>query len=197
MRLKTLPAALVATLLAACASVPAQHGDAPTAAGVAPVEVPVLAGPQDETAAWWYRAGAARAAANGAMQGEAKNVIVFLGDGMSLPTVAAARILEGQRRGAAGEENALSFERFPHTALSKTYNTDYQTPDSAGTMTAIASGVKTRLGTVGLGPGAARGECAGVVDNALVSIVELAESAGLATGVVTTTRRTHATPASV
>src|SRR5687768_15481118 len=109
MRLKTLPAALVATLLAACASTPGPRGPAagPTTPGIAPIEVPALAGPEDETAAWWYRAGAARAAANGALQGRAKNVIVFLGDGMSLPTVAAARILEGQRAGRAGEENAL------------------------------------------------------------------------------------------
>src|SRR5688500_16572750 len=191
MRLKTLPAALVATLLAACASVPAQHGDAPTAAGVAPVEVPVLAGPQDETAAWWYRAGAARAAANGAMAGRAKNVIVFLGDGMSLPTVAAARILEGQRAGRPGEENSLAFERFPHTALSKTYNTDYQTPDSAGTMTAIASGAKTRLGMVGVGQGVGRGDCTGTPGHELLSFIELAESAGLRTGVVTTARYAH------
>ena len=197
MRLKTLPAALLATLLAACASVPARQGDAPAAAGGAPVEVPAIAGPQEETAAWWYRAGAARAAANGAMLGNAKNVIVFLGDGMSLPTVAAARILEGQRRGQAGEENALSFERFPHTALSKTYNTDYQTPDSAGTMTAIASGAKTKMGFIGMGQGATLGKCAGSEDDALASFIEVAESAGLATGIVTTARLTHATPGSV
>ena len=200
MRLKTLPAALVATLLAACAAGPDPRGSTPAGPatpGIAPIEVPVLAGPQDETAAWWYRAGAARAAANGAMQGRAKNVIVFLGDGMSLPTVAAARILEGQRRGGAGEENALSFERFPHTALSKTYNTDYQTPDSAGTMTAIASGAKTKMGFIGMGQGATLGKCAGSEDDALPSFIEVAESAGLATGVVTTARLTHATPGSV
>jgi alkaline phosphatase len=115
---------------------------------------------------------------------------------MSLATVAAARIHEAQRRGAPGEENALAFERFPHTALSKTYNTDYQTPDSAGTMTAIATGVKTRLGVIGLDQGATRGKCAGSDARARLSLLELAESAGLATGVVTTTRLTHATPAS-
>lgn len=200
MRHKTLPAALVATLLAACAAGPGARDDAPSgpaASDIAPVDVPPLAGPADETAAWWYRAGAARAAANGAMAGRAKNVIVFLGDGMSLPTVAAARILEGQRAGRAGEENALSFERFPHTALSKTYNTDYQTPDSAGTMTAIATGAKTKMGFIGMGQGATLGQCAGSGDDALLSFIELAESAGLATGVVTTARLTHATPGSV
>ncbi|KGQ19621.1 Alkaline phosphatase [Lysobacter dokdonensis DS-58] len=191
MRLTTLA---LATLLTACASAPAPHT---VAAAPQPVDVPQVARPDGETAAWWYRAGAARAAGNGAMQGRARNVIIFLGDGMSLPTVAAARVLAGQRAGNPGEETMLAFEQFPNTALSRTYNTDYQTPDSAGTMTAIATGVKTRLGVIGIGPGNKRGDCAAVADNTLLSIIELGESAGLSTGVVTTTRLTHATPASV
>ena len=32
--------------------------------------------------------------------GNAKNVILFIGDGMSIPTVTAARIIDGQMRGA-------------------------------------------------------------------------------------------------
>lgn len=43
----------------------------------------------------------------------AKNIIMFLGDGMSLPTVAATRMYMG------GEEEQLSFEKFPHFGLSK------------------------------------------------------------------------------
>ncbi|TGU11723.1 alkaline phosphatase, partial [Mesorhizobium sp. M2D.F.Ca.ET.153.01.1.1] len=81
-----------------------------------------------EAPQWWYRSGAAQAAANGAMSGKARNVILFLGDGMSLTTVAASRIYEGQQKGGSGEENLLSWERFPATAFSKTYNTDSQTP---------------------------------------------------------------------
>jgi alkaline phosphatase len=185
------------TALAACAAAPIDRTTTDATQAIKPVDVPDIHRPDGETAAWWYRAGAARAAANGAMAGRARNVILFLGDGMSLPTVAAARILEGQRRGQPGEESELAFERFPYTALSRTYNTDFQTPDSAGTMTAIATGVKTRLGVIGIGPAGKRGDCPGVAGNALLSIVELAESAGLSTGVVTTTRLTHATPASV
>src|SRR5690606_37366625 len=115
----------------------------------------------------------------------------------SLTTVAAARVLEGQSADQPGEENLLAFERFPHTALSKTYNTDAQTPDSAGTMTAIASGVKTRIGHVGVGPGAAHADCAGAGASTLLTLLELAESAGMATGIVTSTRLTHATPAAM
>ena len=177
--MRVLPLALAA-LLTACASAPAhaaarasRRGDAPHA-----IDVPQVQHPDGETAAWWYRAGAARAAGNGAMDGRARNVIMFLGDGMSLPTVAAARILAGQRAGQPGEETLLAFEQFPNTALSRTYNTDYQTPDSAGTMTAIATGVKTRLGVIGIGRATPRGDCGAVADNTLLSIIELGESRG-------------------
>lgn len=186
--------AFACTLAAAsCATAPAKapHGPGP----VAVIEVPQIQHPGGETPAWWFRAGAAQAASRGAMSGKAKNVILFVGDGMSLPTVAAARILDGQRKGGPGEENALSWERFPHTALSKTYNTDTQTPDSAGTMTAMATGVKTRAGVLSIGQQAARGDCAAARRVPLLTLWELATGAGLATGVVTTTRITHATPA--
>ena len=49
----------------------------------------------------------------------AKNVILFLGDGMGVSTVTAARIFKGQKKGQPGEEQELSFEKFPHIALSK------------------------------------------------------------------------------
>ena len=186
---KALPC-LIAILLAACAGAPARNEPA----RVFTVDVPQVAHPQGETPAWWYRSGAARAAGNGAMHGRAKNVILFLGDGMSLTTVAAARILEGQRKGNPGEENFLSWEQFPHTAFSKTYNTDSQTPDSAGTMTAITTGVKTHMGAIGVTAGD-RGDCAGSLKKTVLTWLELADSAGLATGIVTTARLTHATPA--
>ena len=158
------------------------------------VELEYVTDTSGETPEWWYRSGAAHAARNGAPGARAKNVIVFLGDGMSLTTVAAARILDGQRKGRTGEENLLSWEHFPYTALSKTYNTDSQTPDSAGTMTAIASGVKTHLGAIGVAAGD-RNDCAGSQQRQLLSWLRLADDAGLATGIVTTARLTHATPA--
>jgi alkaline phosphatase len=180
------------TLLAGCTSSPGRIDTAKTYQ----VDVTPVTHPQGETPAWWYRSGAARAAGNGAMQGRAKNVILFLGDGMSLTTVAAARILQGQRKGQPGEENLLSWEHFPHTALAKTYNTDSQTPDSAGTMTAIASGVKTHMGAIGVASGR-RNDCADSLRKPLLTWLELADSAGLATGIVSTARLTHATPAAM
>lgn len=49
----------------------------------------------------------------------AKNVIFFLGDGMGVSTVTAARIHAGQKLGELGEENYLSFEKFPNLGLLK------------------------------------------------------------------------------
>lgn len=127
----------------------------------------------------------------------AKNVILFVGDGMGISTVTAARILEGQNQGDTGEENLLSFEEFAFTGLSKTYNVDAQTPDSAGTMTAISSGVKTDAGIIGIDENVVRGDCQTVKGNELVTVLDLAELAGMSTGFVTTTRVTHATPAAL
>ena len=84
------------------------------------------------------------------LRGTAKNVILFVGDGMGISTVTAARILDGQMKGLEGEENQLSFDAFPFSGLSKTYNVDAQTPDSAGTMTAMMSGIKTDVGVIGV-----------------------------------------------
>ncbi|MDA7826417.1 alkaline phosphatase [Porticoccaceae bacterium] len=128
-------------------------------------------------------------------EGAAKNIILFIGDGMSLTTVTASRILEGQQRGLLGEENNLSFDNFPFSGLSKTYAVDAQVADSANTMTAIMSGVKTNKGIVGINESVVRGECTSQAGNEVISALDLAELAGLSTGIVTTTRVTHATPA--
>lgn len=128
---------------------------------------------------------------------DAKNVILFIGDGMGISTITAARIYEGQKRGASGEENTLSFETFDNVALVKTYNTNAQVPDSAGTATAMHSGSKTRIGVIGVGPEADRGSCADALAHPLPLLGEEVKRRGLALGIVSTARITHATPASV
>lgn len=127
----------------------------------------------------------------------AKNVILFVGDGMGISTLTAARIFVGQQQAEhqGGEEYNLSFEQFPHLALVKTYNTDAQTPDSAGTMTAIMTGVKTYQGSIGIAPQATRGDCLSAQQYPLTTALELAKQAGMSAGIVTTSRVTHATPA--
>ena len=52
----------------------------------------------------------------------AKNIVLVVGDGMSLTTVAGARILKGQRQGLDGASSKLAWEEFPHVGLSKTHN---------------------------------------------------------------------------
>lgn len=150
----------------------------------------------DKQASPWYRQ--AQRSLKQAQQlrdrrGKARNVILFVGDGMGVSTVTAARIREGQLRGESGEENQLFFEAFPHLALSKTYNTNQQTPDSAGTMTAMMTGVKTKAGVLSVDEGVVRGDHRSAVP--LRTLLEEAEARGLATGIVSTARLTHATPA--
>jgi len=153
--------------------------------------------PDYQTGSSWFTDGAAvvESHANAAKPAStAKNVILFVGDGMGISTLTAARIYQGQQAGQNGEENYLSFERFPYTGLAKTYNTNQQTPDSAGTMTAMMTGVKTKAGVISLSDNVQRGDCS--YDNEkLVTALELAELHGKATGIVSTARITHATPA--
>ena len=152
-----------------------------------------------KTAEQWYEEGASAVEQSRAQRrfgyGKAKNIILFVGDGMGVSTVTAARILEGQQKGGHGEENLLSFEYFPYTALAKTYNTNQQTPDSAGTMTAMMSGIKTKAGVIGVDSTVTRGDCATLEGAQAATFLEEAEERGLSTGIISTARITHATPA--
>ncbi len=126
---------------------------------------------------------------------EAKNVIIFIGDGMGVSTITAARIYAGQKRGLDGESYDLAMDTLPFAALSRTYSHDYQVADSAATATAMVSGVKTRSGILGLTSEASLGNCASAAGHGTDSLFELAERNGLATGILSTARLTHATPA--
>ncbi|CAL8336782.1 unnamed protein product [Lota lota] len=125
---------------------------------------------------------------------KAQNLILFLGDGMGVPTVTAARILKGQLQGQSGEESQLEMDKFPFVALSKTYNTNAQVADSAGTATAYLCGVKANEGTVGVSAAAVRSQCNTTQGNEVTSILKWAKDAGKSVGIVTTTRVNHATP---
>ncbi|XP_061539649.1 alkaline phosphatase-like [Phycodurus eques] len=125
---------------------------------------------------------------------QAKNIILFLGDGMGLTTVTAARILKGQMAGRSGEETSLVMDTFPHLALSKTYNVDQQMPDSAGTATAYLCGVKANYGTLGVTAATPRYNCSATYGNEVKSVLYRAKQAGKSVGIVTTTRVQHASP---
>jgi alkaline phosphatase len=128
--------------------------------------------------------------------GPAKNVILFVGDGMGISTLTAGRIHEGQKRGVDGESNNSAMDTFPYSALVKTYTHDAQTADSAPTAVAMTTGVKTRNDVIGVDQTVPLGDCAATQGHEVQTIFEMAEAAGRATGVVTTARITHATPAS-
>ncbi|KAM7247652.1 hypothetical protein CapIbe_001605 [Capra ibex] len=129
------------------------------------------------------------------IQTAAKNVILFLGDGMGVSTVTAARILKGQMAGKPGPETPLAMDQFPYLALSKTYNVDRQVPDSAGTATAYLCGVKGNYRTIGVSAAARYNQCNTTRGNEVTSVMNRAKKAGKSVGVVTTTRVQHASPA--
>jgi alkaline phosphatase len=148
--------------------------------------------------------GAALLPAAALAAGEAKNVIFFLGDGMGPVTTTAARLWKYK------EEGMLNMHTLPYTARVKTYSLDAQTTDSAPSMAAYMTGVKTRNEVLGMdgattpkAPGKdattnvsnAVNNCPATGNgNASANLLELAIAKGKATGTVTTARLTHATP---
>lgn len=126
----------------------------------------------------------------------ARNVIFFLGDGMGITTLTAARIY------AVGESGDLTIDTLPESAFVKTYSNDAQVTDSAPSMSAYMTGVKSNneviamsTETVAIEPSGGVGNCGANNGKPATTLLEIAKAKGLATGVVTTTRVTHATPA--
>lgn len=121
----------------------------------------------------------------------AKNIIMFLGDGMSTATTTATRAYLG------GEEKSLSFEEFPAVGMAKTYCVSNQVSDSASTSTAYLSGVKANYGTIGVTAKVPRYDCTAQLDPSThtASIAKWAMDAGKVAGFVTTSEITDASPA--
>ncbi|NWY12140.1 PPBN protein, partial [Aphelocoma coerulescens] len=189
-----------------------------------PWRLPALLSPPDaeKTPGYWNKGARRRLELALALQPaaqRAKNIILFMGDGMGLSTMSAARIYKGQLSGGLGEENVLAMETFPHMALAKvsgavpggtlllplletplhlscfqTYTIDRQVPDSAGTGTAYLCGVKANAKTLGLSGAAVYGKCRTTFGNEVDSILHRARLAGKSVGIVTTTRVQHASP---
>ncbi|WP_041209888.1 alkaline phosphatase [Aeromonas jandaei] len=120
----------------------------------------------------------------------ARNVIFFLGDGMGLNTLTAARIY------GVGEEGSLTIDTLPETAFIKTFSHDSQVTDSAPSMSAYMTGIKSNNGVISMDSDATQeSNCSKSAGKPVTTLLELAKAAGRGTGVVTTTRVTHATPA--
>lgn len=144
----------------------------------------------------------ALAACTGTNPVSPKNVIFFLGDGMGMTTMTAARIY------SVGEDGELTMDTLPETAFVKTYSNNAQVTDSAPSMSAYMTGYKMNnevismsTNTVEVAPVAdANGNmlgnnCGSSNGTPVTTLAEIAKSKGLSVGVVTTTRITHATPA--
>jgi alkaline phosphatase len=114
-------------------------------------------------------------------EGKARNVILFIGDGMGAGQIEAA----GMYRAGAG--GTLSFEAFPHRGYLSTLNAEGGVTDSAAAATAMATGSRVSNGVLAVAiPGNGR---------PLGTVLELLGRQGKRTGLVTTTFITHATPA--
>jgi len=123
--------------------------------------------------------------------GEAKSVILFIGNGMGPVTLTASRTFR------YGEGGKLMMDMMSRTARVKTYSLDGQTPDAASAMSAYMTGVKARNETLSMDDKTfSKDPCPSSGNGASVpTLLELAIAKGKATGVVTTARLTHATPA--
>ena len=62
-----------------------------------------------------------------------------------------------------------------YSSLIKTYNVDYQTPNSAGNATAYLAEVNGRYGTVGINAAVERGSCTNLRGNEVESLLEKAK----------------------
>ena len=108
-----------------------------------------------------------------------RNLILMIGDGMGVAQRTAARLM------TVGSEGRTEIDRLPGLCLVTTWSADAMTTDSAASATAYACGVKTNNTALGLDR----------TGNPTPSILELAQQAGYATGLVATSDLTDATPA--
>lgn len=105
-----------------------------------------------------------------------KNIILLIGDGMGLAAVSAAMTVT---------TTPLNIERCNISGFQNTYSFGNKITDSGAASTAIATGKKTYNGAIGVDSNG----------KSVTTILEIAEKNGLATGLITTSSITHATPA--
>ena len=114
-----------------------------------------------------------------AIKQKAKNIILFIGDGMGPNQVALAKFATG------GPDHKLSFENFPITGIVYNHSSDSLYTDSAAAATTWATGVKTKNGYLAVD----------AEKKFLPTIPELLSTKGYKSGLVSTSSITHATPA--
>ncbi|KAJ9595236.1 hypothetical protein L9F63_013473 [Diploptera punctata] len=127
----------------------------------------------------------------------ATNVIIFIGDGMSISTITTARIYKNSKSDT-NEGQPLYFENFPCVGYMKTYNVDHLVTDGAASATAMFTGSKTKEGRIGIDSTLELNCDDGKHPSSrLSSISEWAAKSSKWVGIVTNTRITDATPAAM
>ncbi len=107
-----------------------------------------------------------------------KNVVLLIGDGMGASAVTAAHYFLG----------GATMVELPVHGMVATHAVDGVVNDSPGSGTALSSGIRTGKAFLGL-------QVDGESTKPVVTALEVAESKGRSTGIITTTSVTHATPA--
>ncbi len=119
---------------------------------------------------------------------QAKNVILFIGDGAGVSSLNAASIM------GYGEPRSLYIQNFPHLALADTSSAKEWVTDGAASASAWATGHKTRNGVVSMSADAVRDQRDGEIYK---TVFEYAQENGLSTGVISNEDRTGMTDAVV
>ena len=121
-----------------------------------------------------------------AQNGKAKYVFYFIGDGMGVNQVNGTETYLAAMEGRIGT-SPLCFAQFPHVGLVTTFSGTNGVTDSAAGGTALATGHKTKNGTIGMETD---------LSTKVKSIAEKAKAEGKAVGIATSVSVDHATPAS-
>ncbi len=117
--------------------------------------------------------------------GRAKYVFYFIGDGMGVNQVNGTETYLAALEGVIGTRSLL-FTQFPAVGLVTTFSGTNGVTDSAAAGTALASGRKTKNGTLGL---------LADLETPVSSVAVWAQKAGAAVGIGTSVSVDHATPA--
>lgn len=116
---------------------------------------------------------------------EAKYVFFFIGDGMGVNQVQGTELYLGELDGKIGL-TPLDFTEFPYATTSSTYSATNGVTDSAAGGTALATGTKTKNGTIGMEQDQ---------QTPIASIAMRAKEKGCRVGIATSVSIDHATPA--
>ena len=113
------------------------------------------------------------------VQKKAKNIILFIGDGMSVSQISAFRLHQG------GPNSRVAVDSFPYSGQVLTHSANAIVTDSASSGTAFSTGEKTNNRALGVD----------IKGQPIENITETLDKSGYVSSVISTSEVTHATPA--